>query len=341
MAGDFVHPNEAGHLAIAIAMLHALGEQPAAERLVEDRLTAVLRKAGGDRPSLSYELMPIAGSRETDRQKFRVRYWWTGNDQSTSKDRSATPARVTLSGPGWEVQPAFDEGSLGEFVVTGVPEHRQNLLTLQGTDGQQTATREVKISAPWLVAAGLVQPFWPQLKFDPAKARTPVDEAIEKGGDFTAPIDITGTIKATPGQKLAWQRYFPSVNFTGLDAPGSVDFAAITHARNFEAGYRARWVYSPRERPVRVALGTQTFAGDLHLTVFLNGQEQYRGQLTAEPKKRKEVDARLRQGWNVLVCKANHCTWQWQYAVDLVGVGDDSLDELRYSTVPQTGIGVQ
>jgi hypothetical protein len=173
------------------------------------------------------------------------------------------------------------------------------------------------------------------LKFDPAKARTPVDEAIERGNDFTGPIEVT------PGRKLAWQRCFPSVNFSGLDAPGSVDFAAITHARNFEAGYSTRWVYSPRERPVRIVLGTQAFAGELYLTLYLNGQEHYRGQLTAEPKKRKEVDARLRQGWNVLACKANHCTWQWQYAVDLLPVENDSLDELRYSTVPQRGPAAQ
>jgi hypothetical protein len=217
----------------------------------------------------------------------------------------------------------------GEFVITGVPDRRENIFTLQGTDGRQTVKKEVKISPPWLVAAGVVQPFWSQMKFDPAKARTPVDDAIVAGGDFTGPIEVT------PGHKLAWQRYFPSVNFTGLDAPGSVDFAAVTHAQNFEAGYSARWVYSPRERPVRVLLGTQTFAGPLYLTVFLNGRELYRGHLTAEPQKRKEVHARLRQGWNPLVCKANHCTWQWQYAVDLAPVGDDSLDELRYSTVPQ------
>jgi hypothetical protein len=86
---------------------------------------------------------------------------------------------------------------------------------------------------------------------------------------------------------------------------------------------------------VRVLLGVQAFAGVLHLTVSLNGQELYAGHLTAEPRRQKQIDARLRQGPNTLVFKANHRTWQWQCAVDLAGVGEDDLDDLRYFSVPQ------
>ncbi len=63
------------------------------------------------------------------------------------------------------------------------------------------------------------------------------------------------------------------------------------------------------------------------MAVSLNGEEVYVGHITMEPGKRKEVAARLRQGWNVLVFKANHCTWQWQCAVDLAPVGEDVLDD--------------
>jgi hypothetical protein len=130
-------------------------------------------------------------------------------------------------------------------------------------------------------------------------------------------------------------RYYPSIDYTGPDAPGSVDFAAIAHAQNFEAGYAARWIQSSRARPIRLLLGTRAFAGALYLTVILNGEEIYRGQLTDEPRKQKLVDARLREGWNALVIKANHCTWQWQFSTDVQPVGDESLDDLRYSIVPQ------
>jgi hypothetical protein len=135
-------------------------------------------------------------------------------------------------------------------------------------------------------------------------------------------------------QPLQWNRYYPSVNYTGLDATGSVDFAAIVHAQNFEAGYAVRWIYSPRECPTRLTLGTRTFAGALYLTVFLNGEDVYRGQLTDEPRKQKQLDARLREGWSALVIKANHCTWQWQFSADLAGADGQSLADLRYSAVP-------
>lgn len=85
---------------------------------------------------------------------------------------------------------------------------------------------------------------------------------------------------------------------------------------------------------MRIELGTKAFAGDMHLIVWLNGAVQYQGLLTGEPGKHKTVEARLKQGWNVLVFKSNHRTWQWQTMVDVVGVGEDKLDDLRYATSP-------
>jgi hypothetical protein len=235
-----------------------------------------------------------------------------------------------LAGPGWEVQPDFCATPEGEFVISGIPERRVNILRLEANDGRQTRQQDVRIPAPWLVAARMVQPAWSNMRFDAAKARTPIDEAIAQGEDF--PVARTDLGK---GERLSWERYFSRVDYTGLDSPGSVDFAAVTHAQNFEGGYGARWVYSPRERPVQVALGVQAFAGVLHLAVSLNGREIYAGHITAEPGKQKRVATRLRQGWNLLVFKANHCNWQWQCAVDLAPVGEETLDDLRYSTVPQ------
>ena len=137
------------------------------------------------------------------------------------------------------------------------------------------------------------------------------------------------------GQKPQWLRLFPSVDYTGGDAPGSVDFAAVTHARNFEAGYGARWIRSDRERTVNLALSTQAFAGTNHLTVYLNGREVYSGLLTGEPKHSKTVETRLERGWNALAFRSNHVTWQWQCSVDITPVSEDSLDDLRYSIVPK------
>jgi hypothetical protein len=124
------------------------------------------------------------------------------------------------------------------------------------------------------------------------------------------------------------------IDYTGGANPGSVDFAAVTHARPFEAGYGARCIRSARERPVNVELGTQTFAGVMAMNVWLRGDRIYSGLINAEPGRKKRVAANLRAGWNTLVFCLNHITWQMQCTVKLTGTDDDSLDDLRYSIVP-------
>ncbi|MEZ0258281.1 MAG: hypothetical protein ACAI37_23575, partial [Chthoniobacter sp.] len=114
-----------------------------------------------------------------------------------------------------------------------------------------------------------------------------------------------------------------------------VDFAAVTHARNFEAGYGARWIHSDRDRPVNVELSTQAFAGTMQLGVWLNGASVYSSLLTGEPGKKKTVSAQLHTGWNALVFSLNHTAWQMQCTVHLAGIDGDSLDDLRYSITPQ------
>ncbi|MDB6074488.1 MAG: Lipolytic protein family, partial [Verrucomicrobiaceae bacterium] len=159
--------------------------------------------------------------------------------------------------------------------------------------------------------------------YDAAKAKSPMQDAIARSGDFVA---ASGN---------SWQRYFANVNFTGGNAPGSVDFAAVTHARTSEGGCAARWIFSERARPLTIDLSVQAFAGNLHLATSVNGTEVYAGVLTSEPKKRTTVQARLRKGWNVLVCDTSHMQWQWQFSADLKGIDGDALEDLRYSALPQ------
>ena len=320
---DYVHPNEPGHIAIAIAMLRGLGEEAAAKAIAEQRLPQALEKSAGVPPRLSFEVKPMPTPLKDERQSFRVHYWLSG----VQAPGGPSP-RVTLAADQWDVTPAMIEEPEGEFVVSGTPNQRENVWRLAAVVGSQSVSRDVRISPPWLVAAGFVTPFWNGQTLDTAKARGLVDEAIAAGRDFTAVANANG-------QKPQWLRLFPSVDYTGGDAPGSVDFAAVTHARNFEAGYGARWIRSDRERTVDLDLSTQAFAGTNHLTVYLNGREVYSGLLTAEPKRSKTVEVRLERGWNALAFRSNHVTWQWQCALDLKPAGEDSLDDLRYSIVPK------
>jgi hypothetical protein len=145
------------------------------------------------------------------------------------------------------------------------------------------------------------------------------------------------TPDAATGQVLQWKQYSASVDYTGGANADSVDFAAVTHARNFEAGYGARWVHSDRDRAVNIELSTQTFASTLQMGVWLNGTLLYSGLLTGEPGKKKSVPAQLHAGWNTLAFALNHTTWQMQCTVHLAGIGDDSLGDLRYSIHPHEG----
>lgn len=315
---DFVHPNEPGHLGIAIGMLKGLGETKAAEWLATQKLPKIWKNAVGAKPSFSWQVMPAASVGSSNRLAFRIKYWW-----SAAGGAANSSLCVTLTAPsGWQVTPPQINGATGEFMATGAPDQFQNTLTMDGQAGDEKRVASVMIPAPWLVAAKLVQP-WSGAEFDPGKGRTAVDDAIEKGGDFTGPIEGVGA------QKLVWQIYFSSVNFTGLDNPGSVDFNAVTHPATFEAGYGARWIYSERDRPVRLQIGASMFAGAVHLIVWLNGKDIYCDKLGV-----KTIDTELKKGWNSMVFKSNHRTWQWQQSIALAGVGDDSLADLRYSVKP-------
>jgi lysophospholipase L1-like esterase len=187
------------------------------------------------------------------------------------------------------------------------------------------AKTAVQAASPpgWLVGTGFIY-VWKRGQFDPAAARLPIDEAIEKGQDFTAPIDIG------QGRKLTWKEYVPSVNYTGGAWPRSVDFYAVTSPRSYEGGYAARWIHSETERPVRVSVCTEGFTGDIYLTVWLNGREEYRGDAPVGIGRAKTVQTKLKAGWNTLVFKSCHCSWLWQTSVDLLPVGSDTLGDLKF-----------
>lgn len=221
---DFVHPNEAGHLAIATAMLRALGDPDAADLLVNERLLRLYLPA----------LVP--------------------------------PVPPVVAGP--------------------------------------------VVRQPWRVAAGTVQSFWRGQEFEAAKAHGPLEASIEAGTDFTQAADVTGA-------RLAWRAWVPTVDYTGLDAPGNVDFAGIVHARNFEAGYGTRTLRTEAARDATLNVSTQVFAGTLHLTVWLNGAVVYSGLLMREPGHKRSLPVKLKAGDNTLVFRLNHLAWQFQCNVDV------------------------
>ena len=96
-----------------------------------------------------------------------------------------------------------------------------------------------------------------------------------------------------------------------------MDFAGICFGQNFEAGYGARWIRSDKTRKLKLDLKTSGVGSAIHLTVWLNGQQLYSNLITQEPKHQTSREVELRLGWNVLVFKSCHRTWQWQQAIGL------------------------
>ena len=100
---DYIHPNEPGHIAIAIAMLRGLGEEVAAKTLADQRLPKALEKSGGVSLRLSFEVKPVPMPLNEDRQSFRVHYWLT------AQVPGGPPPRVTLAADQWDVTPVVIE----------------------------------------------------------------------------------------------------------------------------------------------------------------------------------------------------------------------------------------
>ena len=232
LAGDRIHPNQTGHVAVAMAMLRGLGEERAATWLRAERLAKTL---------------------------------------STLQPAPAPPA-----------PPA------------------------------------------WLVTSGLVLRAWNEKPSDADLASNPIDLAIERGEDFTKAAAKEG------GTPLVWRTFQSSINLTDGANPGSVDFAGITFFQNFEAGYGARWIHSDTARRLRLDLKTSGVGSAIHLTAWLNGQRLYSEFIHKEPKRQASREVDLRAGWNVLVFKSCHRTWQWQQAINLTELDGTLPQGLEY-----------
>ncbi|MBI5800820.1 MAG: hypothetical protein HZA92_08880 [Verrucomicrobia bacterium] len=232
LAGDRIHPNSTGHIAVALAMLKGLGEEKAAAWLRQERLAK-----------------PLSSLKPTP-----------------------APAAPPL----------------------------------------------------WLVASGIALRAWQDKPSDTDLAPSPIEHAIERREDFTKAPAKEG------GAPLAWRAFQSGINLTDGANPGSVDFAGITFGQNFEAGYGARWIRTDTARRLKLELKSSGIGSVIHLTVWLNGQRLYSDMITREPKREASREVELRPGWNALVFKSCHRTWQWQQSVALTELDGSQPRGLEY-----------
>jgi lysophospholipase L1-like esterase len=315
---DFVHPNPAGHLAIAVGMLRGLGEARAAEKLLKNY--AKLYQPAADKfPALSYTLQKLAGSPDDATQRFRVKYQWT-------PAAAATPPLVKAVGPeGWTVNPASLTAAQGQFECTGPLDRAENKIILTATAGTESREQVIAIPAGWRIAVGggKLSGWTRNAIYDPTQDHQALDEKLAQGDGFSAPVPFT------VGAPAPWLLAVANSDYTGLNRPGSIDMAALAFFHYSDQAYGARWIFSPRERPVNLNLGTQGFAVNASLGVWLNGKPVYAGKIG-----KAIAAAAFQKGWNLLVFRSSFVQWQWQLSIDVAGEAGDDLADLRYATRP-------
>ncbi|MCK6487818.1 MAG: GDSL-type esterase/lipase family protein [Planctomycetes bacterium] len=323
---DYVHPERAGHAAIAWGMLAGLGERDAAEAVRRVEIEPLLTAARGELPALSYGLRPTLPP-GGEAAEIALDWHW-----SPAAGATAAPVASLETPAGWSVAPAAAASTGGTLTASGPLNRLVNRLKLRVAAGAAQRERAIAIPAPWLVGHGFANPgVWEHgsWKFQPERGRLAGEEELMRGAGFGA------TPAGWKGESPVWTRLLASVDHTGGAGPGSVSLFAVDFAGSMAGAYGARWIRSGRERPVKLVLGNATFAGQVGVQVVLNGEPVYAGVITAEPKKRAERAATLRAGWNALVFKTNHVNWQWQFSLDLEGGQAGELDDLEVSTVPR------
>ncbi len=316
VTNDLVHPNQLGHAAIAQAMLAGLGETAAAKKVEEKYLTPFFNDPKLY-PALSYTLELVATPLVDSQVTYKLNYWWT-----PVLTQKIPISKVTLQAPAdWTVTPAMQMTSAGSFTITGTPDKLVNVMTLRAQSGELSKELTINIPAPWLIGSGIVSyEAWPGQKFNVEGSKFPFEAALIKGEGLGEPQKINN------GETMKWKRYSASVNYVGGSDPGSVDLTQVSFARTFEAAYCARWIYSPTARPLNLEIGANTFAGSPALTIYMNEKQCFSSVL-----EHTTVTTTLNKGWNLLLVRSNHLTWQWQFFCKLSGAAGDDLNDLRFS----------
>ena len=326
---DFVHPNTPGHTAVSVAMLEGLGAVEAAQALRKKYLETGIFDCS-KKAHLSYSLSSSKPTSPVDEIAYTVTYTFTPK----TGERCAANISLSTDTPGcnYDSHSNFDTDAgshKGEFKLTIPPTRRQTNLKMTATAGNETITCQVPIPAQWLVAAGIPhQNAWRGNNFKTEGTELNCEKELIKGKGFDSALVIDG--KSYP-----WQRYAASVNYSGFDNPDSLAWYATTYCNTFEAAYATRWIYSEKERNALLELGHDTFSSTIGLSLWMNGDALEPVLLLRRSRKRQQRNITLKKGWNHLLLRSDHSTWQWQHTCALKGVDGDSLEDIRYSIVPR------
>lgn len=325
---DTVHPSQPlGHTAIIRGMVAALQD----DRLVaafDACIDAEIAKLRPAKPCVTTWFKPQPGC-PADRaeQTYRIACFW--NDGTEAK----APRIPTLSlelPEGWTADEPPAAMTETTFTVRGVPERLQTPVTVIAKVGEECYRQTVQIPAPWRVVCGPDNGgVWGNKQaYQPTNSVPFMEAELIAGNHVLEPF--------TDGKKTyVWQVNTPCVDYTAGDDPNSVVPYSLCFGSPNDVLYAARWVYSAKARPVQLQLTHRTFSATLGFVVWVNGERVMTDDLNRSGKNKAVAPAALRQGWNRLLVRNDHLQWQRQFSCALLPVEGDTLDDLRYSLLPQ------
>jgi lysophospholipase L1-like esterase len=326
---DTVHPQQPlGHAAILRGMVAALQD----DKLIaafDAKISAEIAKLAPAKPGVTTWFKPQPGcAADRAEQTYRLACFW--NDGTDAK--AARVPTFSLEVPhGWTVVEGPVTKTETTFTVHGVPELLQTPVTITAKAGDETVRQTVQIPAPWRVVCGPDNggAWTGQRTYQPTNSIPFMEAELVAGKHFLEPFN--------DGKKTyGWQINTPCVDYTDGANPNAVVPYSLTFGSQNDVLYAVRWVYSAKARPVEIELTHRTFSATLGFVVWINGERVLTADLNRSGKNKATGLAALRQGWNGLLVRNDHLQWQRQFACALRPVtANDTLDDLRYSLVPQ------
>lgn len=161
------------------------------------------------------------------------------------------------------------------------------------------------------------------------------------GADVRIPAPWRVSAPMKRGAALAdvgeWRMLAPTCDYVGHDDPQSVDYMQAWFGTPDDTFFAVRRVWSAKARALPFRFKTSAFSNTYEFTVWLNGAEIWRTKLPRGTQRTVDSSVlELKAGWNDLVIRNDHASWQRQFAVEYLPQAGDDLADLRYdATLPR------
>ncbi len=309
---DFVHPRKLGHLAMARELCRALGEAKCAEFIAADYAAELKNQNAQEKSPIAWRLRPLTKALSSDVCRYRIDWFWHDTPDLQAPGEGVA---MQISLPeGWSVVDKKDRGREGFFVVRGRPERITNEVKLAADLPKGAFFETVSVHAPWLVS----RPWdFPQAWHG------------QNWQSNAVPTKAAEDALAGP-----WSLVTPTYDYTGFNAPGSLDPWQAFFGGNLDSFWAVRRVVSEKARRVKAVFSHQTFSATLGLVVFVNGRQVFKESMNRRGKNKVETELNLVEGANEIRIRVDHANWQRQFSMDLKPLPGDSLDGLRYVLLP-------